>query len=123
MSDSFQDALAGLAAIVGDKHVIASGTDQGPYVVDWRGRYHGRAVAVVKPGSTAEVAAIVKFCAARRLAIVPQGGNTGMCGAATPDDHAGNVVGAQPAEAVDLPEVLARRIVAEGAVDHAVQVI
>ena len=92
MSDSFQDALAGLAAIVGDKHVIASGADQEPYVVDWRGRYRGRAVAVVKPGSTAEVASVVRYCADRRLAIVPQGGNTGMCGAATPDDHAGNVV-------------------------------
>ncbi|MBR0727913.1 FAD-binding oxidoreductase [Bradyrhizobium japonicum] len=92
MSDSFQDALAGLAAIVGDKHVIASGADQEPYVVDWRGRYRGRAVAVVKPGSTAEVASVVRYCDDRRLAIVPQGGNTGMCGAATPDDHAGNVV-------------------------------
>jgi FAD/FMN-containing dehydrogenase len=60
--------------------------------LDWRGRYRGRAVAVVKPGSTAEVASVVKYCADRRLAIVPQGGNTGMCGAATPDDHAGNVV-------------------------------
>jgi hypothetical protein len=38
MSDYFQDALAGLADIVGDKHVIASGPDQDPYVVDWRGR-------------------------------------------------------------------------------------
>ncbi|MGL3110135.1 FAD-binding oxidoreductase [Bradyrhizobium sp. BR 1432] len=92
MSDSFQDALSGLAAIVGDKHVIASRADQEAYVVDWRGRYHGRAVAVVKPGSTAEVAAVVKYCAERQLAIVPQGGNTGMCGAATPDDRAGNVV-------------------------------
>ncbi|HEX9210912.1 MAG TPA: FAD-binding oxidoreductase [Bradyrhizobium sp.] len=92
MSDSFQDALAGLAAIVGDKHVIASGPDQEPYVVDWRGRYRGHAVAVVRPGSTAEVAAIVKYCGERRLAIVPQGGNTGMCGAATPDDRADNVV-------------------------------
>jgi FAD/FMN-containing dehydrogenase len=92
MSELFEEALAGLAAIVGDKHVIASGPDQEPYVVDWRGRYHGRAVAVVKPDSTAEVASIVKFCADRRLAIVPQGGNTGMCGAATPDDRACNVV-------------------------------
>ncbi|WP_426609513.1 hypothetical protein [Bradyrhizobium sp. McL0616] len=50
MSYSFQDALAGLAALVGDRHLIASGPDQDPYVVDWRGRYHGRAVAVVKPG-------------------------------------------------------------------------
>ncbi|MDN4982827.1 FAD-binding oxidoreductase [Bradyrhizobium arachidis] len=92
MSDSFQDALAGLAAIVGDKHVIASGPEQDPYVTDWRGRYHGRAVAVVKPGSTAEVASVVRYCAEKRLAIVPQGGNTGMCGAATPDDAACNVV-------------------------------
>lgn len=92
MSDSFRDALTGLAAIIGDKHVIASGADQEPYVVDWRGRYHGRAAAVVKPGSTAEVASVVEYCAARQLAIVPQGGNTGMCGAATPDDRAGNVV-------------------------------
>jgi FAD/FMN-containing dehydrogenase len=92
MSDSFQDALTGLAAIVGDKYVIASGSDQDPYVVDWRGRYHGRAVAVVKPGTTAEVASVVKYCTEKRLAIVPQGGNTGMCGAATPDHRAGNVV-------------------------------
>jgi FAD/FMN-containing dehydrogenase len=92
MSDPFRDALTGLAAIIGDKHVIASGADQEPYVVDWRGRYHGRAAAVVKPGSTAEVASVVEYCAARQLAIVPQGGNTGMCGAATPDDRAGNVV-------------------------------
>ena len=92
MSDSFQDALTGLAAIVGDKQIIASGSDQEPYVVDWRGRYHGRAVAVVKPGSTAEVASVVRYCAENRLAIVPQGGNTGMCGGATPDDAACNVV-------------------------------
>ncbi|MGY3081388.1 FAD/FMN-containing dehydrogenase [Bradyrhizobium sp. LM6.10] len=92
MSDSYRDALTGLAAIVGDKHVIASGPDQEPYVVDWRGRYHGRAAAVVKPGSNAEVSAVVKFCAAKQLAIVPQGGNTGMCGAATPDERTANVV-------------------------------
>ena len=57
MSEFFQDILAGLADIVGANHVIDSGGDQEPYVVDWRGRYRGRAVAVVKPGSTAEVAA------------------------------------------------------------------
>src|SRR5947199_290937 len=92
MSESFQDVLAGLADIVGANHVIDSGPDQEPYVVDWRERYRGRAVAVVKPASTAEVAAVVRYCAERRLAIVPQGGNTGMCGGATPDDGAFNVV-------------------------------
>jgi len=92
MSESFRDVLAGLADIVGDDHVIDSAGDQEPYVVDWRGRYRGRAVAVVRPGSTDEVAAVVRHCAARGLAIVPQGGNTGMCGAATPDDGVSNVV-------------------------------
>ena len=81
-----------LAALVGDHHVIASNRDQEPYVVDWRGRYRGRALAVVKPGSTPEVAAVVKLCARHGIKIVPQGGNTGMCGAATPDDGARNVV-------------------------------
>jgi FAD/FMN-containing dehydrogenase len=81
-----------LAAVVGDRHVIPPDGDQAPYVVDWRGRYRGRARAVVKPGSTAEVAAVVKLCAAQGIAITPQGGNTGMCGAATPDDGARNVV-------------------------------
>ena len=47
MSDCFQHVLAGLAVIVGDKHVIASGLDQEPYVLDWRGRYRGQAIAVV----------------------------------------------------------------------------
>ena len=81
-----------LAAIVGHRHVIASGEDQSPYLVDWRGRYRGQACAVVKPGSTAEVAAVVELCAKRGFAIVPQGGNTGMCGAATPDGGERNVV-------------------------------
>jgi FAD/FMN-containing dehydrogenase len=78
------ELLRELAAIVGAKHVIGPDGDLEPYVVDWRGRYRGTALAVVKPGNTAEVSAVVKACAARRVAIVPQGGNTGMCGAATP---------------------------------------
>jgi FAD/FMN-containing dehydrogenase len=73
-----------LAAIVGARHVIGPDGDQEPYLVDWRGRYRGEALAVVKPATTAEVAAVVKLCAAEGIAVVPQGGNTGMCGAATP---------------------------------------
>jgi FAD/FMN-containing dehydrogenase len=73
-----------LAAIVGARHVIGPDGDLEPYLVDWRGRYRGEALAVVKPATTAEVAAIVRLCAANGIAIVPQGGNTGMCGAATP---------------------------------------
>jgi FAD/FMN-containing dehydrogenase len=81
-----------LAAIVGDRHVVPPGEDQAPYLVDWRDRYRGQAWAVVKPGSTKEVAAVVELCAKQGFAIVPQGGNTGMCGAATPDTGERNVI-------------------------------
>jgi FAD/FMN-containing dehydrogenase len=55
-----------------------------PWLVDWRGRYHGAAAAMVSPSSTEEVATIVALCAEARVPIVPQGGNTGMVGGATP---------------------------------------
>ncbi|MBE9605390.1 FAD-binding oxidoreductase [Acetobacteraceae bacterium H6797] len=73
-----------LSALIGARNVIGPDGDVEPYVVDWRGRYHGRADAVVKPGSPEEVAAVVRYCAENKIALVPQGGNTGMCGAATP---------------------------------------
>jgi FAD/FMN-containing dehydrogenase len=75
------DALSG---IVGRQHVFTAADDREPFLVDWRGRYHGRAVAVVKPASTEQVAAVVRLCAEQGVRVVPQGGNTGMCGAATP---------------------------------------
>ncbi|UFN47821.1 FAD-binding oxidoreductase [Roseomonas sp. OT10] len=84
--------VAALAAICGRRHVLAEGEDQQPYLTDWRDRYHGRAAAVVKPADTAEVAAVVRLCAERGVAVVPQGGNTGMCGAATPDGTGHSVV-------------------------------
>jgi FAD/FMN-containing dehydrogenase len=56
-----------------------------PWLTDWRGRYTGRALALASPENTAEVAGLVKLCAKRGVPIVPQGGNSGMCGGATPD--------------------------------------
>jgi FAD/FMN-containing dehydrogenase len=73
-----------LAAIVGPHGLITDPRDMEPYIVDWRGYYRGTSPAVVRPAGTAEVAAVVKICAEARVGIVPQGGNTGMCGAATP---------------------------------------
>jgi len=73
-----------LARIVGDSYVL-TGDDAQPYLVDWRGRYTGAALAVARPGSTDEVAQVVKWCVANGVPMVPQGGNTGLCGAATPD--------------------------------------
>jgi FAD/FMN-containing dehydrogenase len=83
--------LARLDDIAGAAQVLRSAPDIEPYLVDHRGRYRGRAVAVVRPGTTAEVAAVVRLCAERGIAIVPQGGNTGLCGGATPDSG-GNAV-------------------------------
>ncbi len=74
-----------LSEIVGPAGLITAPQEVAPYATDWRKRYLGKAVAVVKPASTAEVAGVVLVCADSRTAIVPQGGNTGLCGAATPD--------------------------------------
>ena len=72
--------------------LITDPSDQEPFLVDWRRRYFGRAAAVAMPDSVADVAAIVRWCAEHRVPIVPQGGNTGMSGAATPDDSGKAVV-------------------------------
>ena len=78
------DDLEALRAVVGDTQVL-TGDDAAPYAVDWRERYRGAALAVVRPGSTEEVAAVVRLAAARGMPVIPQGGNTSLCGGATPD--------------------------------------
>src|SRR5690606_9663947 len=57
-----------------------------PWLTDWRGRYTGRAMAMASPASTAEVSALMKLCTRYKVPVVPQGGNSGMSGGATPDD-------------------------------------
>jgi FAD/FMN-containing dehydrogenase len=74
-----------LAGIVGAAHVLSDPVELAPFLTDWRGRYHGAAQCLVRPGNTAEVAAVVRACAEAGVPVVPQGGNTGHCGAATPD--------------------------------------
>lgn len=76
--------LQGLASIVGTTHVL-TGADLAPALTDWRGRYTGQAQALVRPADTQEVAAVVKACGEAGVPMVPQGGNTGLCGGATPD--------------------------------------
>jgi FAD/FMN-containing dehydrogenase len=73
-----------LRGIVGSQAVLTEPNDVDPYVKDWRGIYVGETAAVVRPGSTEEVAAVVKACAESGTAVVPQGGNTGMCMASVP---------------------------------------
>jgi len=81
-----------LSAAVGAANVLTEPSDVDPFLTDWRGRFHGRAVAVVRPGSAAEVAEVVRVCREEQIPIVAQGGNTGMCGGATPDETGHAVV-------------------------------
>ena len=82
------DAIARLVEEVrsrfGPKAAIAGAADLEPWLTDWRGRYHGKADAILSPASTEEVAAIVQLAAKHRIPLVPQGGNTSMVGGATP---------------------------------------
>jgi len=83
--------IESLRQIVGAANVLTDG-DLTPWVQDWRKRETGKALAVVRPGSTPEVAAVVKACAEARVSMVPQGGNTGMVVGSTPDASGTQVV-------------------------------
>lgn len=74
-----------LRDIVGSDHVLVDAGASAPYLTDWRKRYHGTALAVVRPATTQEVARVVAACAATGTPMLPQGGNTGLVGGSTPD--------------------------------------
>jgi FAD/FMN-containing dehydrogenase len=78
--------LQTLRDAIGAPHVLTAAGDRSGYETDWRKRWHGCALAVVRPGSTAETAAVLRACAAHRVSVVPQGGNTGLVGGGVPDD-------------------------------------
>ena len=86
------DFVEKLRGIVGDKGLILDDQGKHPFLTDWRENYLGRALAIVRPATTEEVAAVVKLCAAEKVAIVPQGGNTGMSGGATPQEDGHEIV-------------------------------
>ena len=73
-----------LRAAVGDRHVLVDGDLVAPYVTDWTHRFGGPATAVVRPGSTAEVAAVLHACRAAGAGVIVQGGNTGLVGGGVP---------------------------------------
>jgi FAD/FMN-containing dehydrogenase len=74
------------SALLGPRGLTQDADLTQPWLTDWRGRYTGRACAMASPASTDDVAALVKLCARHGVPIVPQGGNSGMSGGATPDD-------------------------------------
>jgi FAD/FMN-containing dehydrogenase len=80
-----EDFLGRCREIVGASWVLAREADMAPYLTDWRGRFTGRALAVLLPSSTDQVAQLVAACAARRVPIVPQGGRTGLVLGSVPD--------------------------------------
>jgi FAD/FMN-containing dehydrogenase len=92
MTDFRATLRARLDAAVGSEQVLTEPSDVAPYVSDWRGRYHGRAIAVVRPANTEQVSTVVRVCAELGVPIVPQGGNTGQCGGATPDERGNAIV-------------------------------
>jgi len=77
--------LAAARALLGERGFTTDPDLMEPWLTDWRGRYTGRALALASPASTAELSALVRLCAAHDVPIVPQGGNSGMSGGATPD--------------------------------------
>ncbi|MFX0543513.1 FAD-binding oxidoreductase [Roseovarius sp. S4756] len=83
--------LDSLRSICGNAAVL-TGSDMDAYATDWRGMFHGKPLCVVRPASTDEVAKCVRACAEAETAIVPQGGNTGLAGGATPDDSGTQVI-------------------------------
>lgn len=81
---SAQNLIDDVRSSFGPKAVITDRSDIEPWLIDWRGRFHGETQAILSPSSTNEVAAIVRLAAEKRVALVAQGGNTGMVGGATP---------------------------------------
>jgi FAD/FMN-containing dehydrogenase len=84
--------IAQLIDAVGPTQVLTGAADMAPFLTDWRNRFTGRADAVVLPATTAEAAAAVRACSRHSAAVVTQGGNTGLCGGATPAQEGRSVV-------------------------------
>ena len=81
-SSSFLDEAS---ALLGPRGLTTDADILSPWLTDWRGRYTGKALALASPASTAEVADLLRLCARHDIPVVPQGGNSGMSGGATPD--------------------------------------
>ena len=86
------ELLTALGAIVGPRGLLTSAADTAPYAEDWRQLYRGRTAAVIRPADTAELAAVIRLCAAAGVAVVPQGGNTSMVGGAVPAEDGSELV-------------------------------
>lgn len=89
VSEAFVQAVE---AVVGPAGLVRDPERMAGYLSDWRNAYRGRAALVVRPASTGEVAAVVRLCQEHQVALVPQGGNTGLCGGSIPDASGTQIV-------------------------------
>ena len=89
---SVPDALAALAQAAGTDALILDPARTAPMLSDHRALYRGHALAVVAPVDTAAVSRVLAYCNEHRIGVVPQGGNTGYCGGATPDATSSQVL-------------------------------
>lgn len=87
-----EDLLPALRDALGEAGLITDAERMQSYLSDWRNAYRGQAAAVLRPGTTEEVAAAVRLCAQAGVALVPQGGNTGLCGGSIPDASGAQMV-------------------------------
>lgn len=87
-----RETLERLIAVVGEKGAISDPGDMTPYLVEWRDKWRGSAALVVRPGSTEEVAEVVRICHETGTRIVPQGGNTGLVGGSIPFETGDEIV-------------------------------
>jgi len=84
--------LDAIRAIVGERGILTDRSDTAAYSEDWRRLYQGRTEAVIRPGTTEELAAVVRLCAASGTPVVPQGGNTSMVGGAVPNEDGSELI-------------------------------
>jgi FAD/FMN-containing dehydrogenase len=92
MAGLSEQLVQALREVVGEAGLILDAERMRSYLSDWRGAYRGQAAAVLRPASTAEVAAAMRLCAEAGVALVPQGGNTGLCGGSIPDESGQQIV-------------------------------
>ena len=92
MSTVLDAFIREIEAVVGAAGIVRDAERIGGYLSDWRNAYQGKAALIVRPANTDEVAAVVRLCNQYGIALVPQGGNTGLCGGSIPDDSGNQVV-------------------------------
>ncbi|CAH1671300.1 MULTISPECIES: FAD-binding oxidoreductase [unclassified Chelatococcus] len=86
------DKLGALTNVLDPAAILVADDDMAPYLADWRGRYVGRAQAVLRPRSVEQVSAVLRWASETRTPVFPQGGNTGLAGGATPDEGGTGIV-------------------------------